>query len=439
MIRNTFLQNDLRNPFFEQLRLDNGFICLLAPLPNLRRASATFHLRCGSRFETPQTNGLSHFLEHAVFRGCRHYATPFDINLRAESLGGYISASTSAEMTEFELSLPAQNLMAGLELLSDMLSTPRLEDLEIERRVVLEEIQEDLDQKGRSIDIDFLTRSRLWPDHGLGRSVIGPLENIHDFDTAALREHHAASYVANRAVVCVAGPFEIPAMTDFLRAQLSSWPPGSPMPPLVAPHLAPGPTYEHAHRPGSQTSVRIAFHGPGERDPDYLASNLLLRVLDDGMSTRLHRRIFDELGLCYNVAADTENCADAGAFFVDALTSHDNADELVARLLELLAELLSGPIPETELEKAKHRARWSLEAMLDDARSCATWLGEQALYLSPCGPMTRADEYDALTREDLLRAARRLLSAKNLHATTVGVMSSKARRAVEKRLRAFSP
>ncbi|MCU0661356.1 MAG: insulinase family protein [Myxococcota bacterium] len=432
-----FPHADQREPYFEQLELDNGLICLLAPLPHLRRASATISLRCGSRFETPQTNGLSHFLEHMVFRGCRHYATPFDINLRAESLGGYISASTSADMTEFELSLPAENLCPGLELLCDMLTTPRLEDLEIERRVVLEESQEDLDQKGRSIDIDLLTRSRLWPGHGLGHSVIGPSENIRGFDTRALREHHAASYGASRAVVCVAGAFEMEAMADFLRSQLADWEVGSPIAPLVAPQQAPGPTYGHAHRAGSQTSLRVAFHGLGERDPDYLAFVLLLRVLDDGMSTRLHRRIFDELGLCYNVAADTESSADAGAFYVDALTSHDNAEELVARLLELLAQLSAAPIAHKELEKAKHRARWALEAMLDDARSLATWFTEQALYLTARCPMARADEYDALTEEDLLRTARRVFRPQALHATTVGVLSARQRKAIERRLRAF--
>lgn len=425
-------------PDFKQTVLDNGLVCLVAPLPHLRRASLAFHLRCGSRFETPQTNGLSHFLEHMVFRGCRSYETPFDINLRAEALGGYISASTSADMTEFELSLPAQNLEAGLELLSNMLTTPVLEDMEIERRVVLEEIQEDLDQKGRSIDVDHLTRARLWPGHPLGQSIIGPERSIREFDRQALRAHHEMSYVASRAVVCVAGPFDAEQMTECLAKQLRSWTAGAALPPLVAPAPGAGPSYAHAARVGSQTSMRLAFHGPGERDPDYLAFVLLLRVLDDGMSTRLHRRIFDELGLAYNIAADTETSADAGAFYIDALTSHDNAEEMVVRLLELFEQIATTPIPDAELNKAKHRARWALEAMLDDSRSMATWLGEQALYLTPVGPQVRADEYDQLTAEQLLAVAQRVFRRTGMHATTVGVLPARQRRAIEKRLQAFS-
>ncbi len=400
--------------------LDNGLVFVEVLQPQLRRCSVSAYFRVGSRFEPPEDNGLSHFVEHMLFRGTERHPSAFEINRAVECLGGNLYASTSPDTTEIEMVLPPSSIPEGLALLFEILEVPAFQDIDIERRVIVEEILEDLDEDGRPVDIDFLSRQRLWPNHPLGQSVTGPVRNVEGFRLEDVRRHFRGRYVARNAVLCLSGAFDPDIVGPEVTRRFSAFPSGDAETRFTSPRLGPGPTVAHTPKPGSQTQVRVAFQAPGDDDPDAVALATLLGVLDDGMSSRLHRRIFDERGLAYNIGAGLDAYPDVAALNFDATTSHDNVEEVVAEILALARELRDARVPEEELEKARRRAAFGIEELMDDPQAMSIWFGEQRLFRTPPSLTKRIREHRAVTAEDIRRVAARVFTAENLHITTVG-------------------
>jgi predicted Zn-dependent peptidase len=408
----------------------SGLRVVLVRQPHLHRGTIAAYLGAGSRFETAEDNGLSHFLEHMVFRGTERFPTAFELNVAVESLGGTLVASTAPDATALSVSLPCESLARGVELVAEVLIRPVFDAVDVERRIIAEEIREDLDERGRNVDIDLLSRRRLWPDHGLGRSVTGPLANVERFGTADLRRCLDRLYCAQNTVLCVTGSFDLDAIAGTAERAFSAMRPGALARFEAAPRGPTGPTASHVDKTGSQTGLRIAFRAPGLADPDLSAAELLLRLLDDGMSTPLHRRVFEDRGLAYNVGADLETYADTGALNVDAVCSHENVVQVAEEVLAILRELRDRGAAEGDLDKAKRRAVWSLERHLDDPEAMSAWYGEQELVAQVRLLEEEARVVSALGAADVARVAARIVDKADLHITTVGVLGEKQRRAL---------
>jgi predicted Zn-dependent peptidase len=412
--------------------MDNGLTIVQVHQPHLHRGSIAVYFRIGSRFECPEDNGLSHFLEHMIFRGSRNHPSAYLLNLAVEQLGGTLFAATAPDSTEFEMTLPPESIDAGIALMAEIVTQPKFCDISIERRVIAEEIREDLDENGKPIDIDYLSRSRLWPRHSLGQPVTGPIENVLRFDDADVRRHFEKNYTAANAIVAVSGSFEVARTYATVERCFRDLPPGGGPRGQKSPELGPGPTAAHTHRPGSQTVVRIAFHAPGQDDDDRAALSILLGLLDDGMSSRLHRRIFDECGLAYNLGADIDPYADVSAFNIDASTSHENVLEIVIQLLALVEELRDQPVCEDELAKTIRRAVWSIDEFQDDPHAMSGWYGEQELFRRPISLEDWASRLASVKMADIKRVASRVFNPGNLHLTTVGVLKEANRGRIER-------
>ena len=411
-------------------RLPGGVTFVAVPLPHLHRATISMLFAAGSRYESPADNGLAHFTEHMLFRGTERFPTPVELNRAIENLGGTLEASTGPDTTELSVTLPEGMVEAGVEILAEVATRPRFNDIEVERKVVTEELQEDLDEHGASIDVDFLSRSRLWPGQPLGQSVTGPLANVMRFSREDLERHLGARMVAPGTVVCVAGRFAVEPVQRAVERCFAPMP-AAPVP--AAPAAARpgrGPSVLHRHKPGSQTQVRVAFTAFGDEDPDATALAILERLVDDGMSTPLHRRVFEERGLAYAVSAGLELYPDTGAYLVDASCVHDNVPDLVAEILALLREQRDSPPAPADIEKARRRAVWELESIQDSSCAMAAWYGEQALLGRDRNLELEARALWTVTAEQVARAAGRALRGDGLHITTVGVLGAAGRRAV---------
>lgn len=420
------------SPISHRIRkLSSGLTLVEVNQPHLHRGAVSVFFKAGSRFESDTQNGISHFLEHMMFRGSSGYPTTFEQNLAIEKLGGTLFAATAADCTEFELTLPRETLAEGILLLSTILSKPLFNEIDIERKVIVEEVLEDLDEDGNPIDIDFLSRRQLWPDHPLGQSIIGDIKNIETFSTDDISHHYQRSYVANNAVICLSGGFDA-HIPQVATEAFSCLPRGEVLSFSVLPTLAKGPALHHIKKPGSQTQLRLTFHAPGENAPDNVPLMVLLGILDDGMSTRLHKRLFDELGLAYNVSAGIESYHDVSAFNFDVTVSHKNAPKVVAELLEITRELCEETVPQDELKKATQRAVWGIDDYLDDPHGMAAWYGEQALFRAPPTLDSRKADIQAVTADDILLVAKKVFTPSNLHLTTVGGITSRLARDIDK-------
>lgn len=428
------LDNCLLDYTYTKRALPNGLTFVTVEQPYLHRGSIAIYFKNGSRYESEEDNGLSHFLEHMIFRGSENHRSAYELNLAVERLGGTLYAATSPDSTEYELSLPPESLANGVRLLAEIVTRPIFRNIDIERKVIIEEIQEDLDEHGNPIDIDFLSRCRLWPRHPLGQSVTGPLENTRRFKRDDIRRHLAVHYTAENAVLCLSGAYDadivIPTTESSFVALQCGRNTAEPLTekPIIE---GKGPTAVHAHKPGSQTNVRTAFHGLGATDADRVPLAILMGVFDDGMSTRLHRRIFDELGLAYNIGAEAEMYADTGAINVDATVSHTNVARVIEEVFKLVVGLRDKSVTEEELCKAKQRSIWALTSFLDDPHAMSSWYGEQALHWQPEALETHIERVKEVTADDVMRTAKRIFKRENLHITTVGVQNVSQSRFVE--------
>ena len=406
--------------------LGNGLRVRLIPLPHLQSATASFFVRVGSRYEDSATNGLSHFLEHMLYRGTEAHPAAHELNLAIERLGGTLDAATHVDFTSYDLTLPPESIEDGIGMLAEVLQQPMLTDLGTEKQIIREEILEDLNEQGEQIDIDNVSRRLLYADHPLGFSIPGPLRNLDRFESADLRSHHQAYYAATNAVLCVAGAFD----TDRVRAALEKGFEGMPSGTLIH-GTRPVPDghaerFAYVHDPGSQTDARLSFHMPGIRSPEAPALLLLGRVLDDGLSTRVHQTICEERGLAYEAFAGNDSLEDCGVFDFGASVEHQKAPHLVHSLMELIDELAAEAPTEEELVKAQRRYLWDLRTVRDDPEDTSHFVGTSALFDLPETLETMADQVAAVSAGDIQKVVRKYLHRERAHLTLVGVLDDRA-------------
>ena len=406
----------------ESLTLGNGLRVRLVPLPHLQSATVSFFVRVGSRYETTQTNGLSHFLEHMLYRGTAVHPAAHELNLAIERLGGTLDAATHVDFTSYDLTLPPETISKGVELLAEVLQQPLLTELRTEKQIIREEILEDLNEEGEQIDVDNVSRRLLYPEHPLGFSILGSLENLDRFETDDLREHHSNHYSARNSVLCVTGAFDRGDIDKTIRSKFEGMPDGNAIDPSRSPSDTAAERFSYVHEHGSQTDVRLSFHTPGVSSPEAPTLLLLDRVLDDGLSTRIHQTICEERGLAYEAFAGNDSLEDCGVFDFGASVEHRKAPYLVETVLELISELRRQPPTEEEVDKAKRRYLWALRTVRDDPEDAAHFMGSSALFGLPERVRTAAERVERVTPNEIQQAVQRYLDPKDAYLTCVGVL-----------------
>jgi predicted Zn-dependent peptidase len=416
-------------------RLPNGLRLVTIETPYLHTANLCLYVRAGSRYETVESNGLSHFVEHMLFRGSSQFPDSLALNRAIEELGGTLYAETGRDYSLYQIPLAASDIERGLQILGDLFSTPAFRDIELERRIILEEILEDLDDRGRNVNVDDLSRTVAWDGHPLGYTITGPLRNVRRFRDADVRRHFGRFYGAANMVLCVAGPLDHTRVAAWARAAFKDVPTGGRRLPARPRPAGPGPRFRAVYNESAQAQVQILFHALAETDPDYQALRALIRVLDDGMSTRLHYQICDQKGLAYSVAGSLHSYHDAALLEIDAACAHANLPELVTEGLSILARFRDEPVTDAELDKAKHRFRSDLESCYDDLDSLCGWFGGTELFSRPRSQEQRARELDRVRAADVQRVARRVIRRERLNVAVVGslgrALSGKVSRIVQ--------
>ncbi|MBA3539306.1 MAG: insulinase family protein [Deltaproteobacteria bacterium] len=403
--------------------LDNGLDVTTVALPHLHTAVCAMFIKVGSRFEVPADNGLSHFVEHMLFRGTERYPTSLHLNTAVERLGSTLHAETGRDYTLFQLGLEPEHIGEAIELLGELLSKPRFSDIELERALVLEEIMEDYDEHGVEINVDDIARGMVFENHPLGQRIIGPHTNVERFTAEDVRRHFTTFYGARNAHLCVAGPVEHGRVVEVAARALADLPSGSRVEAPPAPLAIAGPRLRHVADAGSQTSLSILFRAIPELDPRYVALACMLRVLDDGMSTRLHYTLADQKGLAYSIHASIEPLADTALFEITGATANAKVPSLVKELLTLLDGLRNGNVTTDELAKARVRYRYEMLASIDDVASMAGWFGGTSLYYPPQSLSDRLASMAAVTVDDVVEIARGVLLPDHLSLAAVGTLS----------------
>jgi len=415
--------------------LTNGLRVVCVPRPSAEQAVMALYIRVGSRFETPENNGISHFLEHMLFRGTPSFETSHQQALAFERLGGMLYASTQVDHGLMSVNFPPESLEPMLAIFAEAALAPRLSAIEVERGIVREEILEDLDDEGRDIDADNRVRTLMYGSHPLGMTITGSIEQLDRFDEDKLRAHHARHYTAENCVLSFAGNLDPDACIRLAERHFGSMPRGERVTTTAPPFDQQKARIEHVHNLSSQTDLRIAFRSVGEHDVREPAVSALLRVLDDGMSTRLYGRICNEKGLAYDVSALNEAYEDDGIFDIAAEVQHARAAEVSREILDILVDLAAHGPTDEELDKVKARHGWEVRAMHDDSDALAGYYGLSRLAALAPTPVERHQQILAVTREQVREAAQHIFRPERLSMVAVGSLSLGQQKAVEKALK----
>lgn len=411
--------------------LPNGLRVVVAPQRQLHRAHVALWARVGSRYETNRNNGIGHFLEHMIYRGTPRIPSAHAVNLAFERLGGSLFASTQVDHGIFSLTLPPDSFDDACSLFGEVLSQPAFLDIDIERGIVLEEILEDLDDEGRQVDADNLSRSLIYGDHPLGFTITGSEAHVRTFDESALSGHHDLHYTAENLVLAFSGNVDEAHALRIAQRDFGRLLGGAPIRGAPPKHAQTQPRLQIVDNVSSQTDLRVCLRALSEGDPLRPALDVLMRIIDDGMSTRLYHRLCDARGLCYDVSAGYDGYEDDGVIDVAAGVQHKRVGLVAREILAMFEELArEGPTAD-ELDKARRRIAWDAQGLVDSAEDMSSFFAAGLLFERFATVEDHVAELVRVTASDVREAALRVTRPDRLNVVAVGLLE----RDEERRLR----
>ena len=423
---------------FTKDQLANGLRLITVEMPHLHSAEMACYVQVGGRDEPADLAGISHFLEHIVFRGTDDYPSSFLLERAFEAIGGAVNASTDVESTCYHSRLHPRHLAQAAALFASMLTRPLISDVEVERKIILEEALDDLNEKGEDISPDNLTSRLLWPGHPLSLPTIGTDASIKAIGEADLRRHHAAYYTPDNTVIVVAGSIRRAQALEAMESTFGQWGGKAQTHRLVptAPSVS-GAETVWVKDSDSQINLQLAFRTPGRNQVDAVPLRVLRWVLSWGGASRLMLRLREQLGLTYHVDAGLSMLADCGCFSIDLAVAPESLTQAVAEVLGVVRELRDTLVPEEELSGVLQAYLFDLEFSQDNTESMLSrygW-GELTGYLRTIEQDRR--EVTAMTPELLRRAAQAVFTADNLKLAVVGPWRADHRKKIDKILAGF--
>lgn len=414
--------------------LPSGLRVITQEMPGARSASVAIFVPVGSRHEDEAHAGLSHMLEHLVFKGTRGHPEAGALSQRVESVGGSVNASTDRELTVYSSKVPSEQAGTALEAVSELALHPllRAADLRAEKPVIVDEIRMYVDSPSDHVFTIF--DELLYGKHPLGREIAGTIGSVRRATHEGVVEHWRAAYRPSAVVLAAAGAIDHEAV---LRAaadwhaegpSLNGKPPGQPPTPASAPVPSPAGALRVTYRQLSQGNLCLGMPGVSRADPDRWAIDLLGAVLGDGMGSRLFLELRERQSLVYDVSTFSSMYADAGTFGIHAGFDPEDAERVVRAIVEQLDRITTDPVRSEELDRARAYTRGRLELRMEDSGAVAGWIGTGETLLPRVLTVDEVIErLEAVTTDDLLRVARHYLAPSQARLAVLGPFRSRSR------------
>lgn len=420
----------MTEPTFHSLA--NGLQVALWPQDHLHSFVFGLYIRVGSRFEDAQQKGISHFLEHILFRGNAKYANSLEMNRTFESWGGSLNAYTTREYMHFYGQLHPNFLEECLMFVGDMVRKPRFADVDLERNIILEERLEDVDSDGQLLEEDDVSRSMFWGEHPLAYPIIGTPKTIRDIEQTDLEKHFHKHFGAKNMVLCLNGKFDPTVAWPLIETYLGDLPSGQRChaPPMPEPPTPQQPV-AFVHHDSSQVGILVSFRGPAPQHPSYLPMSLIDRVLDDGMSSRLWQRLVEKRGLCYDLWTSIDTYHDFSIFDIGANVAPEKVVELVEGIYKEIYLIREEGVYQDEFEHTRKRWMFRQDYILDHATALNEHVGAQLLYDSYISLAEQRRFVEQLDLPTLNAVSRQIFQSDRQVLTAVGPL----RKSIKRRLR----
>ncbi|MFN3648551.1 MAG: M16 family metallopeptidase [Armatimonadota bacterium] len=389
-----------------QTRLENGIRVVSEYVPHANGVAVGLRVDAGARDESEDRAGISHVLEHMLFKGTER-RTAREIAEEMDAVGGHIDAYTTKEYTGFGVRVLPEHVPLALDVLADMLRRSLLDEdeLTLEKGVILEEYRS-IEDSPEDYVHDLFART-LWPSHPLGRPVIGSPEVIKSLTRDDLRGYLARYYVPQRIICAAAGRIDHDELVAELETQFGDLSGEAPARELSAPASSHEET--RLSRPTEQAHFCMGTPGVSETDLDRWAVRVLSLIVGGSMSSRLFQEIREKRGLCYSIGCETVSYREGGMFVVYADTKPEQLEQVRDLSRDELLKVVEHGITSEELVRAKNQVRAATLMSLDDVGSRMGRLGRSVMYHDTVIPLSEiAARVDAVTRDDCARAAERL-------------------------------
>ena len=407
--------------------LPSGLQVATWTMPHRRGVSIGIWAKVGGLNESESECGVSHFIEHMLFKGTKK-RTPLAITQDVEAVGGDLNAYTTAESTCYYAIAPARHSGTLLEVLSDMLLHSTLPEKEIdrERQVIKEEILMTRDQPDELVNEELQTL--LWPGHPLGRPLTGTPETLANLDQERLREFLARNYTACNLIVAAAGPLSHDQFCDAAERHFAEIPQTAPLTLEPGTPGAPDTAWRVIPRPVEQTQLNLAYRTISRGDERRYALAMLDTLLGGSMSSRLFQSLRERMALCYSIESSTGLYSQGGALEVQAGLDTAKFAKALRGILEETDRLCQAPVPEAELTRAREYVIGQTELGLETTSARLSYLGES---LMGYGRILDLDEETsrirAVTAEEIQAVAQSVFRRENLSLAVVAPEESAAR------------
>ena len=413
----------------EQTTLPNGLMVLTERMPHVNSLSMGVWVRSGSRDETPERNGISHFVEHMVFKGSATRSAQA-IAREVDSMGGNLDAFTSKETIAFSMKVLEEQAQPALEILSDLVLHPTFaaEDVTREQGVILEEIKMDEDNPDYLVHEIFT--QRFWKKDALGRPILGTAETVSGFDQAMMFDEHERRFAPGSMIFSAAGQLEHEAFVDQVRARFGSL---AARPAERSEAIAPE-TYPHLtlkrKKALEQVQICLGVAAPPVNDARRYVGYLMNTILGGGMSSRLFQTVREDRGLAYSIYSELNPFRDTGSLCVYAGAAIEKADEVVRLTLGEMGRLKEETVEAAELERAKAQLKSNIVMGMESSGSRMSNLARQQMYYGRFfGVEEIVADIERVTVEEIKQLAGELFRTERLALTMLGNLKSTITRA----------
>src|SRR5438477_4179585 len=409
--------NEARNIHREVL--PNGLIVLSEEMSHIRSGAIGIWMKPGSRDEAAEVNGISHFVEHMVFKGTTTRSAQ-QIARQVDSIGGNMDAFTGKETICFNIKVLDEHVPVAIDILSDLVLNPVFDPKDIirEKGVILEEIKMDEDNPDYLVHEIFT--QNFWRDHPLGKPILGTKETVRSFEQEKLFAFYRQRFAPNNIIISAAGNLNHSHFVDLIKGRflaLSSVPNGYHQPaPAITPRII---TRNKKSLEQVQLCLGVPSH-PISHEKRYV-SYVLNTVLGGGMSSRLFQKIREEQGLVYSIYSDLNPYRDTGCLTIYAGTSLESTRSVVDSILTEFRELKNTPIPADELRRAKDQLKGSLMLSLESSTSRMSNLARQQMYFERFFSMDETiNQIESVSAEELSEMANHLFQSDKIAITVLG-------------------
>lgn len=400
--------------------LENGLRVVAESMAHMESVAIGVWIRAGGRYENPGNSGISHFLEHLLFKGTKKRDT-MAIKQEIEGRGGSFNGFTSEEHTCYLVKLLSKDAELGVDILSDMVLHPKLDESEVkkEKDVITEEINMYKDIPAHYVH--EILAEMMWPDQPLGMPLAGTPESVKSIDREAIVSYKESYYNPRNMFVIAAGQIKGSDLLDKAQRYLGASKGKSISrfeKVMLAQHK---PLCRIKAKDTEQTHIALGIHGLDRFHPDKYISSILNIILGANMSSRLFHIVRDEMALCYEISSSVRRYEDCGAFVISAGVDHKKLPKALEVILSQVGRMATEPVSKDELARAKEYYKGQLLFSLEDTMSRMLWLGEKIVSQEKdFSVRTILDHIKAVTSDDLIRVSKEMFRDDNLNLAVIG-------------------